>query len=217
MSRLQQAVDQLKLSRGYLLHLLSNVRDDDWFRMPAGVPTHIGWQVGHLVCSHYHLLLDRLRGHRLVDDVLFPRVQYVELFGRQSQPAAQTGQYPAPAALRQSLAALHAQTDAVTYCHTGFFTTEPAEALAMVPADGGNKSLCGERRAHMPSRPERARHDQVDDCEATDADGRHRRHQRVRDPARGLDRLRLRPIGVAATDRKRACGSHAHCRSWRRS
>ena len=28
------------------------------------------------------------------------------------------------------LAALHAQTDAVTYCHTGFFTTEPAEQLA---------------------------------------------------------------------------------------
>lgn len=28
------------------------------------------------------------------------------------------------------LAALHAQADAVTYCHTGFFTTEPAEALA---------------------------------------------------------------------------------------
>ncbi len=30
------------------------------------------------------------------------------------------------------LAALHAQTDAVTYCHTGFFTTEPAEALAEI-------------------------------------------------------------------------------------
>jgi adenosylmethionine-8-amino-7-oxononanoate aminotransferase len=28
------------------------------------------------------------------------------------------------------LAALHAQAEAVTYCHTGFFTTEPAEQLA---------------------------------------------------------------------------------------
>lgn len=109
MSRLQLAVGQLRLSRGYLLHLLSNVSDDDWFRMPVGLATHLGWQVGHVAIAHYNLLLDRLRGYRPEDDALFPRTQYVEQFGRLSQPAEQTGQYPTPAEIRQTLATLHTQ------------------------------------------------------------------------------------------------------------
>lgn len=110
MTRLEQALVQLKLARTYSLGLLQDIPEKDWFWMPAPGVTHIAWQVGHLACAEYHLTLARIRGNQPEDSTLFPTANFVELFGRTSTPMADTGQYPTPAELLATLERISAQS-----------------------------------------------------------------------------------------------------------
>ena len=92
MSRLSEALDQIALTRRYLLERLDTVPVADWFAMPGGV-THVAWQVGHLASSQYRLCLERLRPRTLADEALIPD-EFLKMFGREALPAAVTGYTP---------------------------------------------------------------------------------------------------------------------------
>ncbi len=109
MTRLDQALSQLQLARSYSLELLKDIPEKDWFWMPAAGVTHVAWQAGHLATAQYNLTLARIRGNRPEDRDLFPMDNFVELFGRSSQPMEDMGQYPRPAVLLATLERISAQ------------------------------------------------------------------------------------------------------------
>ena len=45
---LQLALQQIEFARAYTLATLVGIEEADWFAMPAGCPTHLAWQIGHL-------------------------------------------------------------------------------------------------------------------------------------------------------------------------
>ena len=59
MSQLQHAIDQIVYARDYTVTLLDQTPTSEWFRMPPGGVSHIGWQVGHLAIAQYRLALWR--------------------------------------------------------------------------------------------------------------------------------------------------------------
>ena len=89
MSRLSEALDQLALTRRYLLERVDTVPFSDWFTMPGGV-SHVAWQVGHIASSEYRLCLERLRPSTPADEALIPDA-FLKMFGREARPADVTG------------------------------------------------------------------------------------------------------------------------------
>lgn len=107
MNRLQIALEQIEASRRYTLMFLEKIPHGDWFKMPAGV-THIAWQVGHLAVAEYRLCMERIRGRAPAEEALIAN-DFLSLFGRDSQPCAESSQYPAPSEILRVLVAVHAQ------------------------------------------------------------------------------------------------------------
>jgi hypothetical protein len=89
MSRLSDAIDQIVLTRRYLLERLDTVPFADWFAMPGGV-SHVAWQVGHIAFAEYRLCLERLRPRTPADEALMPDA-FINMFGREALPADVTG------------------------------------------------------------------------------------------------------------------------------
>lgn len=70
---------QIEFCRQYSLSLLADIEPELWYVAPAGAPSTIGWQVGHLAFSQYGLMLFRQRGREAADMDLIPgwfRKQY---------------------------------------------------------------------------------------------------------------------------------------------
>lgn len=104
MSQIPHFIDALKFARGYTVELLGTIPEADWFVMPAGCPSHVGWQVGHLAIAEARLILERVGGRDFYAEGLVP-TDYLKLFGRQSVPDA--GKYPAPADIRRVFDRVH--------------------------------------------------------------------------------------------------------------
>lgn len=66
------ALGQMKFARTYLLGLIENVPDSLWHEIPAGSPSHLAWQIGHLAVAQYGLMLFRQRGRAEGDMELMP-------------------------------------------------------------------------------------------------------------------------------------------------
>jgi hypothetical protein len=101
---------QMRFAREYMSALLADVPDEEWFRMPAGVPTHLAWQVGHLAMAEYGLCLYRVRGRVSEDTELMPGT-FRKAFMRGSTVEADAGRYPAPGEIRDTLARVRAQVE----------------------------------------------------------------------------------------------------------
>jgi hypothetical protein len=108
MSRLRLAIDQIVFARNYTIELLDQTSTEEWFRMPAGGVSHIGWQVSHLTFAEYRLALWRLRGRRAEDALLFPP-QFEQLFGVESVPEPDPAKNPSPTEIRATLDRVHDQ------------------------------------------------------------------------------------------------------------
>lgn len=106
MSRLQLAIDQIRFARNYTIGLLDTIKPEEWFRLPPGGVSHIGWQVGHLAYAEYRLALWRIRGPRPQDEGLFS-AEFVRLFGANSVPEPDSTKYPTPAEIRGTLDRVH--------------------------------------------------------------------------------------------------------------
>jgi hypothetical protein len=80
---------QIDFARRYTRELLDATPRDQWFVQPAGAPTHIAWQVGHLAVSQYGLLMFRIHGRRDSDLDLIPG-KFRKAFARGSSPAPES-------------------------------------------------------------------------------------------------------------------------------
>ncbi len=72
-TQLELALEQIRFARTYTLSLIDDLADDDWLAQPAGCPTNIAWQVGHLTMAQYMLTLFRVRGKEPIDESLAPK------------------------------------------------------------------------------------------------------------------------------------------------
>jgi hypothetical protein len=108
MSRPQAVLTNIVFARGYTLRLLDAVPAADWFRMPPGGVTHVGWQVGHLAFAQYMLILTRVRGPRPDDAELAPP-SFLALFGRDSVADPDPSKYPPAGEIRAVFDRVHAR------------------------------------------------------------------------------------------------------------
>ena len=108
MNRLQLAIKQIIFARKYTLGLLDQTKTDDWFRIPSGGVSHVGWQVGHLAFAQYRMALWRIRGTLPHDDGLISQ-EFVRLFGARSVPDANATKYPSQTEIRDVFDRLHEQ------------------------------------------------------------------------------------------------------------
>src|SRR5947208_10704440 len=99
---LSLAAAQIEFTRAYTLGILAEIEERDWFTMPAGCPTHVAWQVGHLAMAEYGLCLFRQRGRQEIDSELMSS-SFRKQFSRGSVPEAAASKYPAPAEIRATL------------------------------------------------------------------------------------------------------------------
>ena len=106
--RLQIAWRRIEFARNYSLTLLDGLSDDDWYRSPDAVTTHIAWQVGHLAMSEYGLTLFRQRGRADVDSELMSG-KFRKLFMRGTEPQRQRDLYPEPTEILAVLERVHQQ------------------------------------------------------------------------------------------------------------
>src|SRR5262245_21433365 len=90
MSRLSDALDQIALTRRYLLERLDTVPLADWFTIPAGGVSHVAWQVGHLAFAEYRLCLERFRPSTPADEGLISAA-FLKPFGCDSRHETVTG------------------------------------------------------------------------------------------------------------------------------
>jgi hypothetical protein len=124
-------LEQIKFARVYTLSLLADVDDADWFKMPAGSPTHIAWQVGHIAMAEYGLALFRQRG-RKPEDMELMSSTFRKQFSRGSVPDPDPTKNPSPAEIRQTFERVHAQ--AILEVPT--FTAEQLNAPCDPPTAG---------------------------------------------------------------------------------
>jgi hypothetical protein len=108
LSLLQAALGQLTFARGYTLSLLADIGVDEWFTMPAGAPTHLAWQVGHIAMAEYGLCLYRQRGRQEIDGELMTS-KFRKQFSRGTTPEAEAGVYPPMEEIRATFDRVHAQ------------------------------------------------------------------------------------------------------------
>jgi hypothetical protein len=108
MSRLQIALAQIDFAREYTLSLLADIHEADWFHMPAGIPSHIAWQVGHIAMAQYGLALFRQRG-RTPEDSDLMSAPFRKQFSRGSEPDPNPANNPSPAEIREVFEKVYAQ------------------------------------------------------------------------------------------------------------
>ena len=87
------AMAQMRFAREYLLELLDATEPERWFEIPAGLPTNIAWQIGHLTVAQYGLLLFRIRGRSEADLELIPS-RFRKAYGKSSTPSSDPSAQP---------------------------------------------------------------------------------------------------------------------------
>lgn len=103
---LTAALGQIDWARRYTLELLEATPQDRWFEMPAELPTHVAWQVGHMAYSQYGLLMFRIRGRNPDDLDLIPG-PFRKTYGRGTTPKPDPTKQPTPAELLERLNRVH--------------------------------------------------------------------------------------------------------------
>jgi hypothetical protein len=127
------AVQQIEFARAYTLATLAGIDEGEWFVMPAGCPTHVAWQVGHLAMAEYGLCLFRVRGRQPIDLELMTS-GFRKLFSRGTVPEADAGRYPPAAEIRATLDRVHAQVLLEAPSFTAEQLQEPVEMPYAVEA-----------------------------------------------------------------------------------
>jgi len=124
-TRFEIARQQIEFARSYTLGLVADIADEDWYQMPAGIHSHVAWQIGHLAVAEYGLGLFRLRGRRDGDADLVTS-SFRKQFSKGSKP--ETGdKYPTPAEIRGVLHGVHQQVLRELADYTEADLQEPVE------------------------------------------------------------------------------------------
>src|SRR5262249_43985142 len=93
-TRLALLADSIVFARGYTVELIDTIPQAEWCTLPAGCPSNVAWQVGHLATAEARLLLLRACGRDVEAEglpagyiPLFPRTMVVEPDSAKSPPA----------------------------------------------------------------------------------------------------------------------------------
>ncbi len=105
----EHVLAQVRWGRQYSLQMLESIPADLWYEKPAGLDTHVAWQVGHLAVSQYGLMLFRQRGRSPGDLELMPGWLRKQ-FGRGSAPMAFSDSVPSVDELMERLDKIHQQS-----------------------------------------------------------------------------------------------------------
>lgn len=108
LTMLEIARRQIEFARDYTLSLLADIQDDEWFAMPAGAPTHLAWQIGHLAMAEYGLCLFRQRGRQEIDTELMTS-KFRKQFSRGTTPETDPSGYPPLGEIRTTFERVHQQ------------------------------------------------------------------------------------------------------------
>ncbi|MEM7783209.1 MAG: DinB family protein [Planctomycetota bacterium] len=108
-SRLQIALRKIEFSRKYMLTLLDDLTEDDWFWVPDAFPTHVAWQVGHLCMSQYGLTLFQQRGRNREVDSQLMSSKFRKLFMRGTTPVVDRETHPSRQEILDVLNKVHTQ------------------------------------------------------------------------------------------------------------
>jgi len=139
---LQLALQQIEFARAYMLGILAEIDEAEWFTLPTGCPTHVAWQVGHLAMAEYGLCLFRQRGRQPADLELMTS-SFRKQFSRGSIPEADANTYPSPAEIRATLDRVHAQVLKEAAGFTAEQLKEPVEPpFAVEPTKLGCLLFC---------------------------------------------------------------------------
>lgn len=130
---IQLALAQIEFARGYVVATLEGIDDADWFAMPAGAPTHLAWQIGHLAMAEYGLCLFRPRGRQPIDLELMSS-SFRKLFSRGSVPLADPTKYPSPVEIRMTFDRVHQQVLAEAPGFTAEQLSQPVDMPYAVEA-----------------------------------------------------------------------------------
>ncbi len=98
-NEIELAKKQIEFARGYTCELFENVQADEWFSIPEGAVSRLGWQMGHLAMAQYGLVLLRIRGKE-PDDTAFITNDFIRCFKKGSTPVADPSAYPAAEEIR---------------------------------------------------------------------------------------------------------------------
>lgn len=125
--KLEIALRQIEFAREYTLSLIDDTEAELWFEMPAGSPSHIAWQVGHLAMAEYGLALFRQRG-RVLEDTELMSGRFRKAFSRGSTPDPDPEANPSVSEIRDVFDRVHAQvlSEVPTFDHEQL--EEPVEA-----------------------------------------------------------------------------------------
>lgn len=104
--RISGLLNGIDFSRQYTLHLLKDLPDKDWYRMPGEGVTHIAWQAGHLAWAQYRLVFGRVIGLEEAGCGLVPD-NYAVLFGKGTLPQADAAGLPTPAEILGVMHSVH--------------------------------------------------------------------------------------------------------------
>ena len=102
------AIGQTQFARSYTLSLLDGIAEGDWFAMPAGAPTHLAWQVGHIAMAQYGLCLFRIRGRQEIDAELMSS-SFRKQFSKGSTPEPEPAKNPTPEEILATLDRVYQQ------------------------------------------------------------------------------------------------------------
>jgi len=103
---LDLAVKNIEFARRYTEQLLEDVVADEWFHIPAGAPTHMAWQMGHLAMAQYGLTMLRIRGKE-PSDREFITNDFLRCFAKGTQPSPDPANYPPLEEIRTVFRAVH--------------------------------------------------------------------------------------------------------------
>lgn len=121
-----QAIEQVAWGRQYTQQLIDSIAHDLWYVRPAGMATHVAWQVGHLAVSQYGLMLFRQRGRMPGDLELLPSWLRKQ-FGRGTTPSLDAERMPPPDKLLEHMAKIHQQAMLEAGALTAAQLAEPTE------------------------------------------------------------------------------------------
>jgi hypothetical protein len=76
--------------------------------MPAGSPSHLAWQVGHVAMAQYGLCLFRIRGRQEIDADLMTS-SFRKQFSKGSTPEPDASKCPSPAEIRATFDRVYQQ------------------------------------------------------------------------------------------------------------
>jgi hypothetical protein len=127
------ALKQIEFARTYVIGILAEIDEADWFTMPSGSPTHVAWQVGHLAMAEYGLCLFRQRG-RQTSDLELMSSAFRKQFSRGTIPNPEVATYPPAAEIRATLDRVHAQVLVEAASFTPKQLAEPVEPPYAVEA-----------------------------------------------------------------------------------